>query len=128
MIWLLLVTFIYYVHSISVVASGDMIMPTYEYKCNKCEELFEIFQRITAAPLKECPVCGGELRRLISGGAGIIFKGSGFYSTDNRSTSTSALSSKENREEKSEKKETSSKDSTVKNESKSPKKKADSKV
>ena len=101
-------------------------MPTYEYKCNKCEELFEIFQRITAAPLKECPVCGGELRRLISGGAGIIFKGSGFYSTDNRSTST--LSSKENREEKSEKKETSSKDSTVKNESKSPKKKADSKV
>jgi putative FmdB family regulatory protein len=102
-------------------------MPTYEYKCSKCEELFEIFQRITASPLKECPVCGGELRRLISGGAGIIFKGSGFYSTDNRSTSASTLSSKENNE-KSEKKETSSKDTSNKKEDKASENKADSKV
>ena len=53
-------------------------MPTYEYKCNKCEEVFEVFQKITESPLRECSVCGGELKRLISGGAGIIFKGSGF--------------------------------------------------
>lgn len=105
-------------------------MPTYEYKCNKCEEIFEIFQKITASPLKECPVCEGELRRLISGGGGIIFKGSGFYSTDNRSTSVSTLSSKENKEnkEKSEKKDTSSKDLANKNESKTSEKKVDSKV
>ncbi len=57
-------------------------MPTYEYKCNKCEEVFEVFQKITDEPLKECPVCGGEVKRLVSGGAGIIFKGSGFYTTD----------------------------------------------
>lgn len=57
-------------------------MPTYEYKCNECEEVFEVFQKITAEPLKECPVCGGEIKRLVSGGAGIIFKGSGFYTTD----------------------------------------------
>ncbi|HEB29915.1 MAG TPA: zinc ribbon domain-containing protein [Spirochaetes bacterium] len=107
-------------------------MPTYEYKCNKCEELFEIFQRITASPLKECSVCGGELRRLISGGAGIIFKGSGFYSTDNRSTPESTLASKEN-QERSEKKDTSSKDTSSKdtakkNESTTSGKKTDSKV
>ena len=107
-------------------------MPTYEYKCNKCEELFEIFQRITASPLKECYVCGGELRRLISGGAGIIFKGSGFYSTDNRSTPESTLASKEN-QERSEKKDTSSKDTSSKdtakkNESTTSGKKTDSKV
>ncbi|KKL77031.1 hypothetical protein LCGC14_2038960 [marine sediment metagenome] len=112
--------------------SGDLIVPTYEYKCNKCEELFEIFQRITASPLKECSVCGGELRRLISGGAGIIFKGSGFYSTDNRSTPESTLASKEN-QERSEKKDTSSKDTSSKdtakkNESTTSGKKTDSKV
>ena len=73
-------------------------MPTYEYKCNKCEEVFEVFQKITEEPLNECPVCGGELKRLISGGAGIIFKGSGFYTTDNKSsaqkTSTKSTSNK----------------------------------
>ena len=62
-------------------------MPTYEYKCNECEEVFEVFQKITENPLRECSVCGGELKRLISGGAGIIFKGSGFYITDNKNSS-----------------------------------------
>lgn len=57
-------------------------MPTYEYKCSKCEEIFERFQRISDEPLKVCPVCGGSLNRLVSGGVGIIFKGSGFYTTD----------------------------------------------
>jgi len=62
-------------------------MPTYEYECKHCKYTFEEFQRITAEPLKECPSCGKEVRRLLGTGAGIIFKGSGFYSTDYRSSS-----------------------------------------
>jgi putative FmdB family regulatory protein len=57
-------------------------MPTYEYECTKCAFRFEEFQRITDKPLKHCPKCNGMLRRVISGGIGIIFKGSGFYVTD----------------------------------------------
>ncbi len=57
-------------------------MPTYEYECIKCKYTFEEFQRISEAPLKRCPRCNGQLRRLITGGAGLIFKGSGFYVTD----------------------------------------------
>ncbi len=57
-------------------------MPTYEYECTQCNYIFEAFQKITDKPLKKCPKCGGKLRRLISGGAGLIFKGSGFYVTD----------------------------------------------
>jgi putative FmdB family regulatory protein len=63
-------------------------MPTYEYKCAKCEEVFEIFQKMTDAPLRECPVCGGDLSKVISGGIGIIFKGSGFYTTDYKNSSS----------------------------------------
>ena len=57
-------------------------MPTYEYKCTSCGELSEYFQSITAEPKTNCEICGGKLKRLISGGAGPIFKGSGFYQTD----------------------------------------------
>ncbi|MDR2601553.1 MAG: zinc ribbon domain-containing protein [Spirochaetaceae bacterium] len=57
-------------------------MPTYEYECKSCNHRFEIFQRMADEPLKECPECGKELRRLINGGGGIIFKGGGFYVTD----------------------------------------------
>ncbi len=57
-------------------------MPTYEYKCNECDHHFETFQMITEEPVKKCPQCGGKVQRLISGGAGLIFKGSGFYITD----------------------------------------------
>ena len=61
-------------------------MPTYEYICDACEHELEEFQSITADPLKKCPECGkNKLRRLIGTGAGIIFKGSGFYETDYRS-------------------------------------------
>jgi putative FmdB family regulatory protein len=67
-------------------------MPTYEYKCNKCEEVFEIFQKMTDAPLRDCPVCGGALSKVISGGIGIIFKGSGFYTTDSKNSSSLASS------------------------------------
>ena len=57
-------------------------MPTYEYKCQKCGHSFEAFQAITEDPLKKCPVCEGTVKRLISPGLGLIFKGSGFYVTD----------------------------------------------
>jgi putative FmdB family regulatory protein len=61
-------------------------MPTYEYKCDACGVEFERFQSIKAAPVKVCPECKkAKVRRLISSGAGLIFKGSGFYITDYRS-------------------------------------------
>ena len=63
-------------------------MPTYSYLCESCGKEFERFQMITAKPLRMCPVCGKKrLKRLIGSGAGIIFKGSGFYQTDYRSES-----------------------------------------
>ena len=60
-------------------------MPTYEYECNSCSHRFEKFQVISAGPLKRCPKCRHKLRRLVGTGGGLIFKGSGFYSTDYRS-------------------------------------------
>jgi putative FmdB family regulatory protein len=60
-------------------------MPTYEYQCEKCAHKFEAFQQISQEPLRSCPVCRGPLKRLISAGAGFIFKGPGFYATDYRS-------------------------------------------
>lgn len=63
-------------------------MPTYDYQCAACNHTFEEFQSITAKPLRKCPGCGkNQLKRLIGTGAGIIFKGSGFYETDYRSES-----------------------------------------
>jgi putative FmdB family regulatory protein len=63
-------------------------MPTYEYKCEACGYGFERFQSITADPIKRCPECGkAKVKRLIGTGAGMIFKGSGFYITDYRSDS-----------------------------------------
>lgn len=57
-------------------------MPTYDYRCLNCGYEFEKFQPMTAEPLKVCPKCEGELKRLIGPGAGPIFKGTGFYQTD----------------------------------------------
>ncbi len=61
-------------------------MPTYEYECKKCGN-FELFQSIKDDKLKRCPTCKGAVKRLMGSGAGIIFKGSGFYQTDYRSSS-----------------------------------------
>ena len=61
-------------------------MPTYEYQCDACGYRFERFQSITARSIRKCPECGKQkVQRLISAGAGFIFKGSGFYETDYRS-------------------------------------------
>lgn len=64
-------------------------MPTYEYLCAKCKKPYEALQSITAKPLTRCPrpKCGGKLTRQLGSGSGFIFKGSGFYITDNRSKS-----------------------------------------
>src|SRR5260221_745846 len=60
-------------------------MPTYEYQCTACGHAFELFQSIKAAPIKKCPNCGkSKAKRLIGMGAGLLFKGSGFYITDYR--------------------------------------------
>lgn len=61
-------------------------MPTYDYRCSKCDHVWELFQSIKAAPEKKCPSCGKlAAKRLISAGGGVLFKGSGFYQTDYRS-------------------------------------------
>ena len=61
-------------------------MPTYEYECTACGHRFEIFQSMTEKPKRKCPSCLRlKARRLIGAGAGIIFRGSGFYCTDYRS-------------------------------------------
>jgi len=63
-------------------------MPTYDYKCDACDHAWELFQSIKAEPEKKCPASGKKkARRLIGAGAGLIFKGSGFYLTDYRSKS-----------------------------------------
>lgn len=65
-------------------------MPNYSYKCSDCDHTFEAFQSMSATPLNECPKCRGEIKRLIGGGAGLVFKGSGFYQTDYKKSSVSA--------------------------------------
>jgi putative FmdB family regulatory protein len=63
-------------------------MPTYEYECKSCSHTFDAFQSISDVPLKTCPKCGKEVRRIINGGMGVIFKGSGFYVTDKKSSAS----------------------------------------
>jgi len=89
-------------------------MPTYDYLCENCEHSFEKFQSITARNLRKCPQCGKlKLKRLIGSGAGIIFKGTGFYETDYRSKSyTDAKQADKPKTESSDKKEAKSKDKT----------------
>ena len=78
-------------------------MPTYEYSCQKCGQTFEAFQAMRDEPFRECPkeLCRlpkwgrGKVKRLLGTGAGLIFKGSGFYSTDYRSESYKAAAKKE---------------------------------
>lgn len=77
-------------------------MPTYEYQCPQGHE-FERFQRMSDEPRAECPECGEEAERVLSGGAGFLFKGEGFYITDHRSQEykKKATAEKEKREKKS---------------------------
>ncbi|MBI5645875.1 MAG: zinc ribbon domain-containing protein [Ignavibacteriae bacterium] len=82
-------------------------MPTYEYRCDSCGHLFEKFQTMKDDPLKDCPSCGAPaLQRLIGAGAGLLFKGTGFYLTDYRKSATQPASASSS--STSEKKETHS--------------------
>ena len=96
-------------------------MPTYDYKCLACDVRFEKFQGITAPALEECPECGGKVKRLIGAGAGLIFKGSGFYTTDYRSEGYKESAKKDKKEssDKSSSSDKSEKKTDTSNESKS---------
>ncbi len=102
-------------------------MPTYDYQCDACGHTMELFQSMSASPKRKCPACGKlKLRRLIGTGAGIIFKGGGFYETDYRSDSynkaakADADAAKPKSDSKTESKD--SKKSDTKSAAKSPKK------
>ena len=79
-------------------------MPNYDYECKKCGKRFEVFQSMNEPKLMECPdePCDGKVRRLLGTGGGILFKGSGFYQTDYRSSSYHAASKAENASPKTE--------------------------
>lgn len=68
-------------------------MPLYTYRCNENGHEFEVRQRMMDDALTECPVCGGPVRRVVSS-VGVVFKGSGFYVTDNRSSNANGKSTK----------------------------------
>ena len=93
-------------------------MPTYDYECKKCRHTWEAFQPITAQPLKKCPECGkSAAKRVIGPGAGIIFKGSGFYLTDYRSDSYKKAAEADKKSSEPAKSESSKSDSGAKSES-----------
>jgi len=69
-------------------------VPTYEYECTQCHRRYEVVQRFTDPPLETCEACGGKLKRIYSP-VGVVLKGSGFYSTDNRSRKALTPSSKD---------------------------------
>ncbi len=99
-------------------------MPTYDYECRECGHRWELFQQMSANPKRKCPECGRlRARRLIGPGAGIIFKGSGFYQTDYRSQAYSDDAKADKKAEKTAN-EKSSKKSESKSDSKSDSKSA----
>jgi putative FmdB family regulatory protein len=89
-------------------------MPTYDYECRKCGQVFERFHSMTATPRVRCPECRGGTKKLMGTGAGIIFKGSGFYETDYRRKSGKPPASKES-ESKSDKTESTASPKTEDN-------------
>lgn len=94
-------------------------MPTYEYRCTKCGHTFEAFQRMSEEPLSRCPKCKGAVRRMIGGGMAVIFKGSGFYITDNkRSSSLTSGGNGSSKEKNAEKPVEAARDTSVSTEKK----------
>jgi putative FmdB family regulatory protein len=76
-------------------------MPTYQYACTNCGEQLEAVQKFSDEPLTECPACGGRLRKVFSA-VGVVFKGSGFYKTDSRTTTKKSTPSDKSQPDKSE--------------------------
>jgi putative FmdB family regulatory protein len=93
------------------------LVPTYQYACTECGEPLEVVQKFSDDPLTECPACGGRLRKVFSAAA-IVFRGSGFYRTDSRSSSNGSSSTSS--------KETVKKDSETKSETKKTETKSES--
>ena len=80
-------------------------MPTYDYICNDCNKMHEYFQSMSDNPLTKCPECKkNSLRRVISGGTGLIFKGSGYYLTDYKNKKNKKTDTKDNSAKKNDKK------------------------
>lgn len=100
-------------------------MPTYDYECVECGHRFEAFQSMSEDPLTECEHCKGPVKRLISGGTGIIFKGSGFYVNDSSKAGKQSTQAAKNANDKTG---TDSSKTEVKQESKPESKTADSAV
>ena len=96
-------------------------MPTYDYQCETCGKAFEFFQKMTDERLTDCQdeACDGKVKRLIGTGAGLLFKGSGFYITDYRSESYKAGAKTESGAGKTEKSESKKSDSGGSNDAKS---------
>lgn len=88
-------------------------MPTYQYRCTECDTELEAVQKFSDDPLTICPECQGRLRKVFSA-VGVVFKGSGFYRTDNQSGSSSTVSSNGSKESGSESKDDSAKESSSK--------------
>jgi putative FmdB family regulatory protein len=87
-------------------------MPTYEYTCKRCGENIEVFQSFSEKPLRKHAECGGELQKVFHA-RGVVFKGSGFYSTDSRSTTSSKKSEPAKKADSSKKSETATTGSTT---------------
>jgi putative FmdB family regulatory protein len=88
-------------------------MPLYTYRCNECNHEFQVRQRMVDDPLTECPVCNGGVRRIVSS-VGVVFKGSGFYVTDNRSSNVNGKAGKSKSKETKEVTESGTKTETTK--------------
>ena len=87
-------------------------MPLYSYKCDNCDVQFEKLQKFTDKPIKRCPECNKNTAHLVIQPSGIIFKGSGWYKTDSRSSSSATVSSPTKKDKKSDSSETKSESKT----------------
>ena len=77
-------------------------MPTYNYYCSDCDTHFSYFQKMSESPISSCENCGGKVKRLITGGTGLIFKGSGFYLTDYKNSQKSTDDNSKSNQKKNE--------------------------
>ena len=79
-------------------------MPTYNYYCHKCDSHFSYFQKMSESQLSTCKECGGKIERIITGGTGLIFKGSGFYLTDYKEEKKKSVDNDKNKTDSPKKK------------------------
>ena len=102
-------------------------MPTYNYYCGDCDSHFSYFQKMSESPISNCENCKGDLKRLITGGTGLIFKGSGFYLTDYKEKKKDDNSSKKSESKINSSAKKSSSKASVKNNEKKIKEKKENK-